>query len=364
MKQTIASLALLVLAGIGAMLVAAKAPAQSPPNLSRALDAQRSIVASNPSDAQAHNDLGNLLLLAHEQAQAEVAYRRALELDPSITSARYNLGLLLQQQGALRAALDELQRVREEAPGNAWAHYQIGAIQEAFGNGDRAIKSYARAFALDPQLAFPEVNPQVIDNSHLTQALIVAYRETDSLPQAPYQYEEPGRIVSLLVPPEGTGQTGDEDDNIMVEEAIEDAPTATERRAPGGFPRPGLVPEGAREEEAAPSAGSRVLREGDLDRSERTNQATPGGGSSGQGRVIHRGGQRITPQGYPSQPQQPQGRSTQEVGPRSQESPGVPRYVPPPTRDRFQPGNESTGRLDLRWLPHRATPAAADRAAG
>ena len=38
--------------------------ATTPPNLERTLEAQRELVSQNPYDAQSHNDLGNLLMLA------------------------------------------------------------------------------------------------------------------------------------------------------------------------------------------------------------------------------------------------------------------------------------------------------------
>ena len=54
------------------------------------------------------NDLGNLLLLGPQTAEAETAYRKAIELDPDKASALFNLGLLLQQRGELREAASSI----------------------------------------------------------------------------------------------------------------------------------------------------------------------------------------------------------------------------------------------------------------
>ena len=70
---------------LAAALVAAfaiAAFAAVPPNLSKALEAQRRLVTEKPQDAAVHNDLGSLLLLADRPVEAEAAYRRAIELDP------------------------------------------------------------------------------------------------------------------------------------------------------------------------------------------------------------------------------------------------------------------------------------------
>src|SRR5262249_4227184 len=151
------------------------------------------------------NDLGNLLVLGNHPADAETAYRKAVELDPGKESALFNLGLLLQQRGQTKDAEKLYQQVLKVNPGNAWAHYQIGAIREAKGDQSAAIDAYARAFALDPQLGFKEVNPQIVDNRLATEAMLRAYRNQGSLaPSVPTVYDDPRRIRDLLVSPPGT----------------------------------------------------------------------------------------------------------------------------------------------------------------
>lgn len=363
MKKTTLLVALLALVGVGTFVAATSTRAASTPNLNEAISAQQLRLADNPADAQAHNDLGNLWLLAQSPERAEESYRQALELDPTISSARYNLALLLQEQGETRKALKELETARKHDPANAWVHYQIGAIQDAQGDTSSAVRSYARAFALDPQLAFPEVNPQVIDNRHLTRALLMAYDETENHPEAPYLYEDPGRIVAVMVPPEDSEQLGDDpDENVLTtDQGEQDLDTATEmmidRRPAGGTT---TVPSSAVRDDSG-SAGTapssqRVLRSEDLDRGRTVNQASPGdrrsSGNRGAGAVIYQGGQRTggdqvgAGRNNGSQGRQP----GSQVGPQGES--GSPRYVPPPTQ-RIRTGTDSTGRLDSDWLPHR-----------
>ncbi len=181
--------------------VAIAALAAVPPNLAKAIEAQRRLTVERPQDPAVFNDFGNLLMLVPQAPEAEAAYRKAIELDPDKASALFNLGLLLQQRGERREAYDLYQRAVKADPNHAWAHYQLGTIEEVRGQKSKAVDSYARAFALDPQLAFPEVNPHIVDNKLVTQAMLRAYKnDFAGNPQVPKMYDDAARIAALLVP--------------------------------------------------------------------------------------------------------------------------------------------------------------------
>lgn len=328
MRRRIQSPAGLSVAAVLVAAVAIAAFAAVPPNLSKALEAQRRLVAERPQDAAVHNDLGSLLLLAERTEEAEAAYRRAIELDPDKVSALFNLAQLLQQRNERREALRLYHRVVELQPNHAWAHYQIGALHEGWGQESRAIEHYARAFALDSQLAFKEVNPHIVENTLLTQAMLRAYDEAPAPSQAPRYFEERDRIVNLLVPLPQT--------EAQQEQAAEQAEgTARQGQAQG---RPGAARE-----------GQNVLREGDLqDRA--TGQAVPQG----------RGGRPATRQ----QPTQRGLRQWERPEPTLQEAPGgemleapgtQPGQIvtPPPGGVYYRPGSPSSGRLNIRVMPER-----------
>jgi len=67
-------------------VVAIATLAAAPPNLTKALEAQRHLAAERPQDAAVLNDLGNLLMLVPNPTEAEAAYRKAIELDPNKAS--------------------------------------------------------------------------------------------------------------------------------------------------------------------------------------------------------------------------------------------------------------------------------------
>ena len=187
------------------------------PNLNKAVEAQRKIVADRPGDARAYNDLGNLLALANDRDGAEQAYRHSLDLAPNNASTRFNLGLLLQQSAREDEAKSEFEQLLEISPDHGWAHYQLGVIAEASGKRSDALERYARAFALDPTLSFASTNPQVIDNRMATEALLLSARYADSAPSAetrvPRLYDDPDRIADLMLQTsrdeESDGSAGD-----------------------------------------------------------------------------------------------------------------------------------------------------------
>lgn len=319
MRKTTLTITLLVLGA--AAFAALRAPAVAPPDVGRALAAQRDLAARQPGDPQVQNDLGNLLLLAGEVEAAEAAYRRALELAPDMISARYNLALLLIESERPKAALAELRRVVDVEPGNAWAHYQIGVVLDAAGSERRAVKHYARAFRLDPQLAFPEVNPHVIQNSHVTEAMLVAYEDLPLAAQAPKSYEQAGRIVSLMMPPAEAPPAALAEGAAAGARSQTAFPPAT-TEAPGAARVPG-------------ETGGRVLREEDLESGDVNRAVVPGG--------VYvppqpRGGTRAPVRTFT--PPDSQGRQ-----------PGALPQPTQPGQQRFVPGAPSTGRLEIELVP-------------
>jgi tetratricopeptide (TPR) repeat protein len=308
-------------------LAAITAIAAVPPNLARTIEEQRRLVTERPNDPAVYNDLGNLLLLVPQPAEAEEAYRKAVELDPDKVSALFNLGLLLQERGELREAYKHLRRVVKLEPRHAWAHYQLGALQEKWGQDSRAIDAYATAFSLDPQLAFPEVNPHIVDNRLVTPAMLKAYQSDYSTP-VPQVYDEPGRIARLLVPPPQQQPAEEE-----AQAAAEPAPADPRTQAPG----------------AAGQQRPTVLRPGNLDPSAATGQAAPQGRNpSGRGTPTQPGMRTWTrpePQTIPDEetyaPPMEEGAQPGEV------------VTPPPGGVYYRPGIQSTGRLNIRVMPER-----------
>jgi hypothetical protein len=351
----------------------------SPRNLENALVAQRALALEQPEDARVFNDLGNLLVLAGELDQAEAAYSRALELDPTKVSTRFNLGLLQQQLGRFRDALEQYRAVLDIDPYHAWSYYQMGTLFDHWREDDLAVKYYAEAFSLDPELAFPEVNPHVIDNRLLTEALLKAHSGQREIPSAPKAYDEPGRIAQLLVPPipaeSGNGEAGEETEEGEDEltEGVPEGESAVQQLSDRD-----LDPDAAANQ-AAPPAGfgrgsvyrppSRIQRRpGNLRRfNQRRVPTAPVRPRTGGGRPLT--APRNSQQGVPLEGatgRQAPTRNPAAGRPGAGTAPGGRSLTPnagAPTRgDRS--GTSSTGRLEIRLDPVGPGPATDEMAAG
>jgi hypothetical protein len=311
-------------------LAALAVAAAGPSNLAKALDAQRQLTVDKPQDPAGFNDLGNLLMLANHRPEAEAAYRQAIALDPVRVSALFNLGLLEQEKGNLREALHNYLTLLEQEPRHAWAQYQAGAVYEALGQDSRAIKSYARAFALDPQLGFSQVNPHLIESKLVTKAMLLAYREGGARPQAPSVYEDPIRIANLLIPPpiaaapkEGVAETapGAAVPAVPAQAGAAKAPTVlrpSDLSKPGSSPGAGVPTGGVPDHRANPSRPGTVrtwTRPDPIYQTPNEYEEVPDEGALGV--------------------------------------PEVPEVYTPPPGVVYQPGLPSTGRLDIRVVPRR-----------
>ncbi len=347
-------------------LVVLSAAADTLPNLAKALVAQQELVADRPYDAEIHNDYGNLLVLAGRSQEAGEAYRRAIELAPDATLARYNLGVLLQQSGRWKRALAEFQGLLEIDAHHARAHYQLGMLFHLRNQRSKAVEHYAQAFAYDPELTFPSINPHLIDNELATEA-ILSSRRYDEAPSSdmPRLYGEPERIADLMLSEtsseassktrkskpvsragnqvgkgERAGAIAFEDEEENGEEEDDDEEDDDEE---DGDEEDGKYQMGSRAE-SDPENGRRALTSEDLDTGSaigrvrepaRSRSSTNRSGRSSQGRdgrSAVRSGSR-----------EDSGRRQVTGGTLGNDGRSAPRYRP---SSRF-----STGRLELKLLP-------------
>jgi serine/threonine protein kinase/tetratricopeptide (TPR) repeat protein len=115
-------------------------------------------VELDSSFALAHDGLGACyanrvfkgLGSAEDYARAEVAFNRALSLDPQLVEARALMVFVHLWRGQKQKARDEVARLRREAPNEAVVYFVKATVERLDGEYERALRSYDRLAQLDP----------------------------------------------------------------------------------------------------------------------------------------------------------------------------------------------------------------------
>ena len=132
-------------------------------------------VNEEPSSADRRNDFGNLLASRRFVEDARNQYERALELDKAHFLAAYNLGLLWETEGKPMKAISAYRKSISRKPGFPQSHFRLGRLYEKRGWERLAVKEYAKAMRIDPQMRDPRTNPLVIDSRLIDRASLENY---------------------------------------------------------------------------------------------------------------------------------------------------------------------------------------------
>jgi tetratricopeptide (TPR) repeat protein len=111
----------------------------------------RAALATRPSVATVHFEVGVALLRQDQVDEAVAEFRRAIELDPKVALTHGGLGQCWLIRGRLDEAMAEYRRAIELDPKGALAHHQLGMCWQARGRLDEAMAEYRRAIELDPK---------------------------------------------------------------------------------------------------------------------------------------------------------------------------------------------------------------------
>lgn len=112
------------------------------------LDANQKAVSLSNNDAAVYINLGIVLTRLQRDAEAEVSYRTALKIDPSIAEAHYNLGNLLTKVGKLKDASIFFKNAIALKSNFAEAHYNLGNSLKALGVFQDALDAYQAAILI------------------------------------------------------------------------------------------------------------------------------------------------------------------------------------------------------------------------
>jgi tetratricopeptide (TPR) repeat protein len=111
----------------------------------------RVLMKSDPTDASAPFNLGNMLRANGRNVEAEAAFRDATSVDPTFAEAWYNLGDLLDEQGRSEAAIECLRRALRVAPDYADAMFNLALLLQRKDQHAEAADHWRRYLTSDRQ---------------------------------------------------------------------------------------------------------------------------------------------------------------------------------------------------------------------
>jgi tetratricopeptide (TPR) repeat protein len=136
--------------------------------------------------AQSYYRLGIIYEKKGQMEDALESHRKAVEIDPSLASARVNLGILLSRKHEYEKAKGELLKAIALDPDYAKAYYNLGLVYSEQGNADSALIAMNKAVELEPDYSLAKVGIAStyyeLADLERAEALLVDLRGDDSLP--------------------------------------------------------------------------------------------------------------------------------------------------------------------------------------
>ena len=107
-------------------------------------------VSKYPNQAKAHNNLGACFENQGKLIQAEIEYRKALEIKPRLFVARYNLGKVYGQMKRYNDAITEFKIAEQVLPDDPKIHYFLGLAYKLNDQPELAIQQLQKDLIITP----------------------------------------------------------------------------------------------------------------------------------------------------------------------------------------------------------------------
>jgi tetratricopeptide (TPR) repeat protein len=119
--------------------------------------AYRKATELDPSLGNAFTNLGNLLFKRGRLDEAERTYQRALAVEPQQPEALYNFGFLLYERGDVEGAARHFERALASDPAFADAHFNLAMAYQELGQEGAARPHWETYVKLDPTSHWAEI---------------------------------------------------------------------------------------------------------------------------------------------------------------------------------------------------------------
>ena len=169
-------------------------------NISEAAKYYEYFINQGFKDAIVFSNYGVILKKFGKLQEAEVSYRKAIEIKPNYAEAHYNLGIILDKIGKLQEAELSTRKAIEIKPNYAEAYSNLGTILKSLGKLQEAEFSYRKAIEINPNYAEAHLNLGAMLKSlgKLQEAELSTRKAIEIKPNYAEAYSNLGTILKSL----------------------------------------------------------------------------------------------------------------------------------------------------------------------
>ncbi len=155
-------------------------------------------VQTDPQLAEAHYNLGVAFAALGQLDRAISAFKEALEHNPNLYEAHFSLGRCYQRFDDAGRAYIHYSNACNTRPHAAEPRYYLGLMHQSHGAHELATRCFAEALRVEPTFVSPEVQDEVLVTRSEEEVVQWYYRLSRDLKQQHYE-EEAERIYRALL---------------------------------------------------------------------------------------------------------------------------------------------------------------------
>lgn len=200
----------MVILAVGLMAAAVNAAAADPENQDKDPVFVSWLVPGDPGDetirvywerakqgelsAEGLVDLGTMLFHRGYPSDAVDMYRAALKRDKGLYEAWLRIGVVKQLDREYEDARHAYRSCLKLMSGHGWCNFYLGLLEEETGHPKKALEHFETAYRHAPALADPKVNPAVLQSDLQVAAAVKQRARVRFTESAPMSYLEPMQV--------------------------------------------------------------------------------------------------------------------------------------------------------------------------